>query len=122
MDRRETDNGRLSFLHGKLPPGFELEVVRVEPGEVRPYRDADWWDALVVVEHGEIELECTKGGRRKFVEGAVLWLVGLPLVALHNTGSDPVLMSAVWRTKSRPMKSGRSRGLNGKEQPRSTTR
>jgi hypothetical protein len=119
VDRTDSDTGRLSFLHGKLPAGFELEVVRIEPGEVRPYHDADWWDALVVVERGEIELECDKGGRRKFVEGAVLWLVGLPLVALHNPGPEPVLLSAVSRSKSRPMNSDGSRGLNGKEQTRS---
>ncbi len=119
MDRNETDTGRLSFLHGKLPPGFELEVVRVEPGGVRPFRDADWWDSLVVVEHGEIELECTRGGRRRFVEGAVLWLVGLPLVALHNPGPEPVLMSAVSRSKTRAMNSDRPGGLNGKAETRS---
>jgi hypothetical protein len=115
----DSTNDRLSFLDGELPPGFELELVSVEPGGIRPYRDADWWDSLVVVERGQIELECTRGGRRRFVEGAVLWLVGLPLVALHNPGPEPVLLSAVSRRAESPMNSADPSGLNGNGRTRS---
>jgi len=109
----DADPERISFLEGELPPGFELELVSVEPGATRPYRDADWWDSLVVVEHGQIDLECVRGGRRRFVEGAVMWLSGLPLVALHNPGPEPVLLAAVSRKRTPPMNSNASGGPNG---------
>ena len=109
----ETDSGQISFLDAELPPGFELELVSVEPGATRPYRDADWWDSLVVVEHGAMELECVRGGRRRFEAGAVMWLAGLPLVALHNPGPEPVLLAAVSRTSKRPMNPPPGGGLNG---------
>jgi hypothetical protein len=114
------DKERISFLDADLPEGFELELVSVEPGATRPYRDADWWDSLIVVEHGTLELECVRGGRRKFEPGAVLWLVGLPLVALHNPGPEPVLLAAVSRTATAPMNSPSVDGLNGNAITRST--
>jgi hypothetical protein len=117
----DAEDEQISFLDGELPPGFELELVAVEPGATRPYRDADWWDSLVVVERGQVELECVRGGRRRFVEGAVMWLAGLPLVALHNPGPEPVLLAAVSRKRSRPMNSGPAAGLNGNGEIGSTT-
>jgi hypothetical protein len=116
-----TDSERISFLDAELPPGFELELVSVEPGATRPYRDADWWDSLVVVEHGAMELECVRGGRRRFEAGAVMWLVGLPLVALHNPGPEPVLLAAVSRSPRRPMNPAPAAGLNGNAITEGTT-
>ena len=115
------DSERISFLDAELPPGFELELVSVEPGATRPYRDDDWWDSLVVIEHGAVELECVRGGRRRFEAGAVMWLVGLPLVALHNPGPEPALLAAVSRSRKRAMNSPSADGLNGNAITRSTT-
>ena len=125
MDREKPQNSdaeseRISFLDGELPPGFDLELVSVEPGATRPYRDADWWDSLIVVEHGQLELECVRGGRRRFVEGAVMWLSGLPLVALHNPGPEPVLLAAVSRKRTRPINPGPPSGLSGNGENGST--
>ncbi|MBA2533395.1 MAG: hypothetical protein H0V21_00120 [Rubrobacter sp.] len=53
--------------------------------------------ALVVVERGEIELECERGTRRRFGRGSVLWVSGLPLRALRNSGRGPALLVAVSR-------------------------
>ncbi|MGH2970359.1 MAG: hypothetical protein ACRDK0_15055, partial [Solirubrobacteraceae bacterium] len=88
---------RLSFLDGPLPPAFDRREVAVAPGRARAYDEAEWSDALVVVERGEIELECMAGGRRRFACGDVLWLSGLPLRALHNLGREPALLVAVTR-------------------------
>ena len=66
-------------------------------GASRPHREADWEGALVVVEDGVIELECVRGGRRRFETGAVLWLSGIPLVAMHNPGPTAALVVAVFR-------------------------
>jgi hypothetical protein len=71
--------------------------VTLAPGSTRPYRAEDWTDALVVVERGEVELSCRVGGRRRFGAGAVMWLQGMELEALHNPGTEPTVLSAVSR-------------------------
>ena len=88
---------RLSFLEGRLPPAFELRSMVLPPGRELAFDDAAWRDALVMVECGEIELECLGGAGRRFECGAVLWLYGLPLRGLRNRGPEPVLLSVVAR-------------------------
>jgi predicted dithiol-disulfide oxidoreductase (DUF899 family) len=82
-----------------LPPGFAFRTIAVAPGCRRVYDEAEWRDALVVVEHGEIELECLSGRRRRFARGDLLWLSGLPLRALHNSGREPALLAAISRQR-----------------------
>ena len=91
---------RLSLLDRVLSPMFELRLVALPPGRARRYREAEWRDALVVIERGHIELECVGGGRRRFVRGDVLWLIGMPLLALHNPGPDAALLAAVSRRRT----------------------
>jgi hypothetical protein len=86
---------RLSFAGRSLPAAFELREIALAPGGERPYDEAEWRGALVVVERGQIELECLGGTRRRFGCGAVLWLAGLPLRSLHNRGTEPALIAAV---------------------------
>ena len=83
----------------RLPPSFRLRAIVVAPGRARPYDDAEWVDAIVVVERGEIELECVGGSRQRFTRGDVLWLAGLPLRALHNRGRLPARLVAVSRRR-----------------------
>jgi hypothetical protein len=79
--------------------GFRWRSVRLEPGESRCSGDAEWRDALVVVERGDVELECVAGGRRRFSGGAVLWLEGIDLRVLHNVGDGPVVLLGVSRRR-----------------------
>jgi quercetin dioxygenase-like cupin family protein len=90
---------RLSFLGRPLPPGFEMRVVTVAPGDTKAYREAEWRDALVVIERGRIQLQGSGGGRRDFAAGDVLCLVGLSLWALHNRGPEPAVVVAVSRRR-----------------------
>jgi quercetin dioxygenase-like cupin family protein len=90
-------NDPLSFLGRALPGSFVLKVFTLPPGDAEPYREADWADAIVVVEQGELELECTRGGSRTFRRGAILWFAGLPLRTLRNRGEEPVVLTAVSR-------------------------
>ena len=71
----------------------------VAPGDTRAYDAAEWSGALVVVEHGRIELEATGGSRRMFERGAVLWLAGVPLRAVHNHGPERAVMVAFTRRR-----------------------
>jgi hypothetical protein len=82
--------------------GFRRRSVVLEPGESRRSGDAEWRDALVVVERGDVELECAAGGRRRFSGGAVLWLEGIDLRVLHNVGDEPAVLLAVSRRRAEP--------------------
>lgn len=93
----------LSFLRSRLSPAFEVRVTAVAPGRERTYHEADWRDALVVVDRGSVELESLDGSRERFARDDVLWLEGLPLRALHNCGGEPAVLLAI----SRPRRSGR---------------
>jgi hypothetical protein len=94
--RSEPDAGRVSFLGRPLPPAFELRAVSIGPGSARPYDEAEWRDAIVVLEHGEVELEYTSGAHR-FAEGSVLWLRGVELRTLRNPGEQTAVLVAVSR-------------------------
>jgi quercetin dioxygenase-like cupin family protein len=94
------DHEPVSFRRRALPPRFTRTETAFAPGATRPYREAEWRDALVVVEEGEIELECLGGGRRTFRRGDVLCFAGLPLRALRNPGTAPALLVAVSRVRS----------------------
>jgi hypothetical protein len=93
----ECGGDRLSFLGRPVSAAFDLRTITVAPGAEQIYREADWRDSLVVVERGQIELECLSGGRRSFVPGNILWLAGMPLRAMHNSGPEPAVLSAVSR-------------------------
>ena len=80
-----------------MPAAFDVRVVEVPPGGERAYDEAEWDDALVVVDRGEIELDCAGGSRPRFACGAVLWLGGLPVRALRNPGPAPARLIAVSR-------------------------
>jgi hypothetical protein len=79
---------------------FERRTVTVEAGSERSYDPAEWFDALVVVEQGEVELECRSGGSVRFMQGDVLWLTGLPLRALRNPGPDAAVLVAISRVRA----------------------
>ena len=98
------------MLADPLPPAFQRRVFELAPGEVRPFVASDWADALVLVDAGDLELECLAGGRRAFPRGSVLSLAGLGLRALRNPGPEVLVLTAVSR---RPMSSGAVPGLTG---------
>jgi quercetin dioxygenase-like cupin family protein len=88
---------RLSFLGRRLPSWVELRVVVVAPGHRLAFHPADWRDAVVVVEGGELEVEWLGGSCQRFVRGDLLCLSGLPLRALHNPGREPTVLAVVSR-------------------------
>jgi quercetin dioxygenase-like cupin family protein len=91
--------GRPSFLGVPIPRAFDVRVVSIAPGEELTYHPAQWHDALVGVEAGEVELEGPCGSLVRFVRGDMLWLIGLPLRLLRNPGSEPAVLVAVSRRR-----------------------
>ena len=92
------DDAPVTFRGRPLGPAFRHREITITPGRAQLYDAAEWRDALVVVEQGEVHLECRAGRFRSFARGAVLCLTGLPLRALHNRGTEPAVLVAVWRT------------------------
>jgi hypothetical protein len=84
-------------------------VVTLAPDRTHPYEAAEWRDALVIVDRGEIELEGLSGGRWHFRQGDVLWFTGLPLRTLRNPGREPAVLIALTRRGA----DGTSRGDRG---------
>lgn len=71
---------------------FAVRELSLPPGRPLPYDPADWEDGLVVVVRGVLVAEGRDGERWRFGRGAVLWLGGLPFVALHaGACRDPLL-------------------------------
>jgi len=84
-------------FRGPLPPGFRRRRVTVAPGAARAYDAAEWRDAIVLVETGELDLVGRDGGGPRFGPGAVVALADLPLRALRNRGPEPAVLVAVTR-------------------------
>lgn len=91
---------RISFIGGRCPENFRVRTLGLGPGDAIDYRRADWAGALVVVERGEIEVECSDGVRVRFAEGAVLAFAGLTPRRLRNAGSGVLVLSALTRDPS----------------------
>ncbi|HXV58567.1 MAG TPA: hypothetical protein VD704_11930 [Gaiellaceae bacterium] len=86
----------VSFLGRRLPRGFALCAIVVPPGGRRRSEDAPP-ASLLVVEHGEVELVCPRGGRCRLVPGCMLWPESSPGGLLVNSGTAPAVLVAVWR-------------------------
>lgn len=75
----------------------ERRIATLGPHTTRAFHDADWRDALVLVEQGAVELEGVSGARERFAAGDLLWLAGVPLRALHNPHAEPAVLVAISR-------------------------
>ncbi|MBV9919830.1 MAG: hypothetical protein JOY78_03110 [Pseudonocardia sp.] len=78
-------------------PAFRRRTVTIRAQETVPYVSEDWHDAIVMIEQGAVDLCCVRGGRRRFAEGAILFLEGLALTSLHNPGVDDAVLVALSR-------------------------
>jgi len=90
---------RLSFLDASVPQAFEVRLLSLPAGHEAEILDSGWRDALVVVERGELDLECAGGSRLRLRSGDVLWLCGLEVRRLLQRGREPTLLSAVARRR-----------------------
>jgi hypothetical protein len=85
---------------GPLPPGFARRIVTIPPDLALAFEPVAWVDAIVTVEHGELEVEGVSGNRYFHTTGDVVAFSGLPLRALRAVGPDAVVLVAVARTNT----------------------
>ena len=81
---------------------FQVRDIAIPVGGRLAYDPAQWQDAMVVVGHGRLELECLDGRRRVFGPGDMLPFVGMGLRTIHNAGIGALTLIAVSR-RPRPM-------------------
>jgi hypothetical protein len=86
-----------ALFRGRLPEGFSRRVVRVASGLELSLEPARLPDAIVVVEQGELELECRSGTRRSFGPGSLIPIARLPVARLRSVGPGPLVLVAVSR-------------------------
>ena len=94
------DEERLSFTGRRVPAWMRRDIVVVPPDAPRTNEQCGWSAALVLVEHGDIELETATGARLRLATGAVLTVAGLSLVAIHCVSAEPAVLSVLY--KGRP--------------------
>lgn len=68
--------------------------VALHPGEALAFEPEQWRDALVLVQHGSVRLECRSGGCAVFPTGSILYLDGLSLSSIIAE-DEPVLLLAL---------------------------
>ena len=95
-----TDELGIERLAVGTSPTFATAVVTLEPGRVLPYDEAAWHGAIVFITTGEIELVCDSGALHVFGHGNILWLEGLPLRALRNSGPTTARLLTISRRSS----------------------
>lgn len=87
------------LFEGPPPRGFRRRVVRLEPGCELAFDAGQWLDAIVLVERGEIELECRAGACRRYGCGSMIPIALLPLHVLRNPGAGALVLVAVSRDR-----------------------
>jgi quercetin dioxygenase-like cupin family protein len=90
-----------ALVRGPLPPGFTRRVFRVAPGGEVGDEAGRLRDAIVVVEEGELELDCAAGTSQRFGPGSMIALAGLPASRLRSVGPGPLVLVAVSRARAR---------------------
>jgi hypothetical protein len=90
-----------ALFRGPLPQGFCRHVFRVAPGLELDLEPGGLPDAIVVVEQGELELECRAGTCRRFGRGSMIPIALLPVSHLRSVGPGPLVLVAVSRAPLR---------------------
>jgi hypothetical protein len=92
-----TDESAVALFRAPLPAGFSRRVFRVAPGLELGLGPDGLPDAIVVVEQGELELECRAGTCRRFPPGSMISIARLPVAHLRSVGTRPLVLVAVSR-------------------------
>ena len=86
-----------ALFRDPLAEGFSKCVLRVAPGDELDLELGGLRDAIVVVEEGEVELECTTGARLLFGRGSMITIAQLSVAHARNIGPGRLVLVAVSR-------------------------
>jgi hypothetical protein len=95
------DESAYTLFRGPLPQGFSRRVFRVAPGLELGLEPGHLPDAIMVVEQGELELECPAGTCRRFGCGSMIPIARLPVAHLRNVGAGLLVLVVVSRAPRR---------------------
>ena len=93
MSKRAGD----ALFRDPLPEGFSRAVLHVAPGLDVDLEASGVADPIVVVEEGELELECQSGARRRFGRGSMIPIARLSIARVRSVGEGPLVLVAVSR-------------------------
>lgn len=102
MNRHDPNRERLDLLAMPMASSFDVHVVIVKPDCELVLDPAEWLDALVEVDEGEVELELPSGASARFSAGDLLWLNEGRLRALPRGGRTSAVLVAVSRSRATP--------------------
>jgi len=91
------DESARTLFRGPLPEGFSRRVFRVAPGLELGVEPGQLPDSIMVVQQGELELECRAGARQRFGCGSMIPIARLPAAHLRNAGPGPLVLVVVSR-------------------------
>jgi len=91
-------DGGGALFRNPLPNGFSKRVYRAAPGRDVALAPVPPTDAILVVVHGTLEIECTAGGRRRFGRGALIPIAFIPVARLRSVGARTLVLAAVARS------------------------
>jgi hypothetical protein len=94
MSTQESDD---ALFRDPLPAGFSRRVLQVASGLELDVDATGIPDAIVLVEEGELELECRPGTRRRFTRGSMLPIARLQPIRIRSVGRCPLVLVAVSR-------------------------
>jgi hypothetical protein len=83
-----------------LPAGFSRRVLRIAPGLELDLAARGVPGAIVLVEDGEIELECLAGAHRRFGRGSMIPISRLPVAHARSVGPRALVLVAVSRAQA----------------------
>jgi hypothetical protein len=90
-----------ALFRGPLPEGFARCVFRVAPRLELAFVPGGLPDAIVVIEQGELELECRAGTCRRFGRCSMIPIARPPMALFRSVGSRPLVLVAVSRRQPR---------------------
>ena len=96
-----TDAGRPEFLGRRVPGTFRVRRIAIQPGAERPSAAGEWHGALVVLEHGAVEIVDAAGARRAFGPGDLLCLDWVGCERIVNVGAEEARLVAIHRPERR---------------------
>ena len=95
------DRDSVELFRDPLPSGFSRRVVRLARGAELDLEARTPPDAILLVDEGEVELECLGGHRRRFGQGSLIPATCPPLARLRSVGPRPLVLVAVSRSSAR---------------------